>query len=100
MNNRQTFNTVKGKDFKTLGLYIPIVARVHGKSHPEFYEVQKVFEAMAEKIKKSKSQVPELDQEFKKLREITKGYIVPDDVCESYKAVYNMLSELDQAYYA
>ncbi|MFA7115408.1 MAG: iron-sulfur cluster repair di-iron protein, ric, partial [Candidatus Omnitrophota bacterium] len=27
-------------------------------------------------------------------------YTVPGDVCESYEAVYNMLSEVDQAYFA
>jgi iron-sulfur cluster repair protein YtfE (RIC family) len=99
MNNRQTFNMVKVKHFKTLEQYVPIVARVHGKSHPEFYEVQKIFDVLAKKIKDSKSQVLELDQEFEKLREITKGYTVPDDVCESYEAVYNMLAELDKAYH-
>lgn len=98
MNNKQTFNMVKEKHFKTLEQYVPIVARVHGKSHPEFFKVQKTFNALAEKIKKSK--MPKLDQEFEKLREVTKGYTVPNDVCESYEAVYNMLSELDKAYYA
>lgn len=39
-----------------------------------------------------------LDNEFKQLREITDNYTVPGDVCESYEAVYNMLSELDDAY--
>jgi len=34
------------------------------------------------------------------LRETTNNYTVPDDVCESYEAVYNMLSELDKAYHA
>ncbi len=100
MDNRQAFDLMKAKHFKTLEQYIPIVARVHGKSHPEFYEVKKIFDMMAKKIKESKPQAPDLDQEFKKLREVTSGYTVPDDVCESYEAVYNMLAELDKAYYA
>jgi len=99
MDNRQTFNMVKSKHFKTLGQYVPVVARVHGKSHPEFYEVQKTFDVLAKKIKESKPQALELDKEFQKLREITRGYTVPDDVCESYEAVYNMLAELDTAYH-
>jgi iron-sulfur cluster repair protein YtfE (RIC family) len=98
MNIGQAFNMVKEKHFKTLELYVPIVARVHGKSHPEFYEVQKIFGVLAKKIKESNSQVPGLEQEFEKLRKITKDYTVPDDVCESYEAVYNMLAELDNAY--
>lgn len=100
MSNNQTFNVVKEKHFRTLEQYIPIVARVHGKSHPEFYEVQKVFDVLAEKLKDSKSQVLALHSEFEKLREITNDYTVPDDVCESYEAVYNMLAEMDKAYHA
>lgn len=100
MDNRQTFDVVKARHFKTLEQYVPIVARVHGKSHPEFYEVQMIFDSIAKKIKESKAQELKLDEEFIKLREITKGYAVPDDVCESYEAVYNMLAELDRAYYA
>ncbi|HHW00581.1 MAG TPA: iron-sulfur cluster repair di-iron protein, ric [Clostridiaceae bacterium] len=100
MNNNQTFNSVKEKHFKTLEMFVPIVARVHGKSHPEFYEVKNIFDVLAKKLKESESQELELDQEFAKLREITKNYTVPDDVCESYEAVYNMLAELDKAYHA
>jgi hypothetical protein len=33
MANKQIFNQAKAKK------YVPIVARVHGKSHPEFHEV-------------------------------------------------------------
>lgn len=100
MDNRQTFNMVKAKHFKTLKQYVPIVARVHGKSHPEFYEVEKIFDVMAEKIMESRSQTLKLDEEFERLREVTKGYTVPVDVCESYEAVYNMLAELDEAYHS
>lgn len=100
MGNKQIFNAAKEKHLKTLEQYVPIVARVHGKSHPEFYEVKKTFDEMVKKIKESEPHELELEQEFAKLREITKGYTVPDDVCESYEAVYNMLKELDKAYHA
>ncbi len=100
MDSRQTFNMMKEKHLKTLEQYVPIVARVHGKSHPEFYEVQKIFDAISKKIKESNSQASDLNQEFIKLREVTDGYTVPDDVCESYEAVYNMLADLDKAYHA
>jgi iron-sulfur cluster repair protein YtfE (RIC family) len=46
------------------------------------------------------SNKPELNQEFAQLREITNNYTVPVDVCESYEAVYKMLSEIDKAYHA
>lgn len=98
--DNQTFNKVKTKHFQTLEQYVPIVARVHGKSHPEFYNVQKVFSAISEKTKEADSKIPELNKEFSVLRKITKDYTVPDDVCESFEAVYTMLAELDKAYYA
>ena len=100
MANKQTFNEAKAKHFKTLGQYVPIVARVHGGNHPEFHDVHKLFDALGKKIKEAGSQLPELNEEFEKLREITNNYTVPADVCESYEAVYNMLEELDKAYQA
>ncbi len=98
MKNKQTFNEAKAEHFQTLKQYVPVVARVHGKSHPEFHEVHKVFNAINAKIKASGPEIPELNEEFAKLRVITNNYTVPGDVCESYEAVYKMLAELDKAY--
>nr|WP_300006275.1 iron-sulfur cluster repair di-iron protein, ric [Tissierella sp.] len=81
-----------------LELYVPVVARVHGESHPEFHNVVKEYDKMIEKINQAGSQRPELDGEFQELRRITDNYRVPEDTCETYEAVYNMLSEMDQAY--
>jgi iron-sulfur cluster repair protein YtfE (RIC family) len=100
MANKQIFNQIKAKHFQTLKQYVPIVARVHGKTHPEFHKVHKLFDAISTKINESGLDVPELNEEFAALREITNNYTVPDDVCESYEAVYNMLAELDKAYQA
>ena len=41
-----------------------------------------------------------LEREFTSLRDITDNYTVPADVCETYEAVYNMLAELDAAYFS
>lgn len=92
------FNQIKEKNIETLELYVPIVARVHGEAHPEFHSVHRLFDAMNVKMKEAGSDKPELDQEFKELRKVTDKYRVPADTCESYEAVYNMLSELDEAY--
>lgn len=100
MFKQLTFNQAKEKNFKTLGQYVPIVARVHGGTHPEFHEVRKLFEAIIKKTNEAGEERPELSEEFTNLREITNNYTVPDDVCESYEAVYDMLSEVDKAYYA
>ncbi|NLY70639.1 MAG: iron-sulfur cluster repair di-iron protein, ric [Clostridiales bacterium] len=94
------FNKVKDKYLKILEQYVPIVARVHGGTHPEFLEVRKLFDSMNEKIIEAGSEKPKIDDEFKKLRKVTNNYTVPCDTCESYEAVYKMLAELDEAYRA
>ncbi|WP_031516543.1 hypothetical protein [Desulfofalx alkaliphila] len=94
------FNDVKERHFNKLEQYVPVVARVHGGSHPEFHEVRALFEAISKKIKGAGSERPELNEEFAKLREITNNYTVPADVCETYEGVYKMLAELDKAYQA
>ncbi len=99
MSKQLTFNEVKGTHFKTLSQYVPIVDRVHGAHHPEFHKVRSLFEEINEKTKKAGTNKPELNEEFKNLREITNNYTVPGDVCESYEAVYNMLEEIDKAYH-
>lgn len=99
MRKQETFQEAKDLYLKTLDQYVPVVARVHGGTHPEFHQVHKVFDTMNEKIKDAGTNTPELDGEFSKLREITSNYKVPSDVCESYEAVYTMLAKLDKAYY-
>lgn len=88
---------INQKTLKLLAQYIPIVARVHGGSHPEFHEVHRIYDQIKEKIRNNKK--PDLTKEFSDLREITDNYKVPSDVCESYEAVYHMLAELDIAYH-
>ena len=100
ITNELAFSKSSNKHLKTLKQYVPVVARVHGGTHPEFHEVRKLFDAIYEKTKKSSSVKPELADEFAQLREMTNHYTVPNDVCESYEAVYNLLAELDEAYHA
>jgi len=92
------FYEVKEKNLKKLEQFVPIVAKVHGGTHPEFHEVHKLFDEINAKIKEAGSEKPDLDEELKRLREITRNFSVPDDVCETYEAVYHMLAELDEAY--
>jgi len=99
MSTKLTFNQTKDKHIEVLEQYVPIVSRVHGGSHPEFYEVRKLFNAIRAEIKEAGANKAKLNDEFAKLREITNDYTVPGDVCESYEAVYNMLAELDKAYH-
>lgn len=87
------------KHIPTLEKFVPVVDRVHGNHHPEFHYVRKLFDTIKEKVKEAKGEKPRLSEEFARLREITCNYTVPGDVCESYEAVYKMLSELDEAYH-
>ena len=93
------FNKANEINLKRLEQYVPVVDRVHGTNHPEFHDVRDLFEVIYQKAKKAGAGKLELANEFNRLREITNNYSVPDDVCESYEAVYNMLSELDKAYH-
>ncbi len=94
----QSFNEALKTQIPALEKFVPIVERVHGEHHPEFYDVRKVFNTVLEKIKEAGTDRPELKEEFTKLREITNNYKVPDDVCETYEAVYKMLHVVDNAY--
>lgn len=98
MSQQSSIEQFKETHFKTLELYVPIVARVHGGSHPEFHEVHGVYDELVRKIKDTSLEQADLTAEFLRLREITGNYTVPGDVCESYEAVYKMLAELDKAY--
>lgn len=88
------FNEVKAEYWDKLKMYVPIVDRVHGNSHPEFHEVKRVFDTLSDKL----SRDDDVTSEFEELRGITSDYTVPSDTCESYEAVYHMLRDLDQAY--
>lgn len=92
-NNK--FLQAKDTYLERLTMFVPIVDKVHGKHHPEFHDVRRVFETMKDKIEKEDFI---LDNEFKELKTITNNYEVPNDVCESYEAVYHMLENLNNAY--
>ncbi len=98
MAKEKIFNKEEQQLIKTLRQFVPVVDRVHGGTHPEFHEVKRLFEAIDEKVKSNASEKYQLTEEFAKLSEVTSNYTVPNDVCESYEAVYVMLAELDEAY--
>ena len=95
-----TFKETANHYFEKLDLYTAAITRVHGKNHPEAFEVRDLFDAVKEKTEEAGPLQPDLEAEFTQLRVITDNYTIPEDVCETYAAVYNMLSETDQAYHA
>ncbi|HHU79464.1 MAG TPA: iron-sulfur cluster repair di-iron protein, ric [Clostridiales bacterium] len=94
------YNEAKKRNLERLEMFVPIVDRVHGEHHPEFHEVRRLFDLINKKIREAGTNKPELGDEFRQLREVTDNYTVPDDVCESYEAVYMMLADLDEAYHS
>ncbi len=92
------FNELKEKYLERLEMYVPVVERVHGGEHPEFFEVRKLFDQIKVKLEDAGSQLAELETEFAGLQKITNNYSIPQGVCETYEAVYEMLAELNQAY--
>ncbi|MGO1470692.1 MAG: hypothetical protein ACTHW2_11770 [Tissierella sp.] len=98
MQEKLTFERAKEKHLQRLEQYVPIVARVHGGTHPEFHKVHKLFDEINREIKEAGSNKTNLSEEFIELRKVTNNYTVPEDVCESYEAVYNMLNDMDKAY--
>lgn len=95
MSYNKQFTQLLAEARKTLDQFVPIVARVHGPTHAEFYEVEKLYQALITK----QAENTELQTEFTMLREVTSDYQVPTDVCESYATVYHLLADLDQAYH-
>ena len=94
------FNQAVKKHFTKLKFFTIAITRAHGDNHPEVFEVRKLFKAINKKIKKSKADKPNLDEEFIQLRKVTDNYLIPDDACEAYKSTYQMLEEVDKAYQA
>ncbi|MFA5693012.1 MAG: iron-sulfur cluster repair di-iron protein, ric [Acholeplasmataceae bacterium] len=80
---------------KQLDLFVPIVNKVHGKNHPEFNEVKNNYDVINNKLNTNNFN---LENEFTNLRKITSNYKIPNDVCESYEAVYLMLEKLDGSF--
>lgn len=94
-----TFDEVVAQHFEKLDLFTTAITRAHGKSHPEAFEVRELFETIDKKVNEAGTDKPNLDAEFSQLRTVTDHYTIPEDVCETYASVYNMLSEADKAYH-
>lgn len=95
MRENTAFNQAFEKYFKTLQQYVPVVERVHGGHHPEFFDVRAEYNKLVEKVQENNF---DLSEEFKRLDIITDSYKVPGDVCETYEAVFVMLKELSDSY--
>ena len=95
---KTNFNEIRESEFQKLEFILPVVKRVHGNSHPEIFEVGKVFDEINSKTAEADKGTLLLNNEFEQLRNITNNYTVPSGACESYSAVYKSLKKVDNAY--
>lgn len=98
--SKLTFKETNKIYLKRLAQFVPIVDRVHGANHPEFHQVRSIFEKLLEKVKNTGVNNLDLTEEFSELRNVTSNYTIPNDVCETFEAVYNMLEEIDKSYHS
>lgn len=73
---------------KTLNKILPVVERVHGEHHPELHQVAALYNELKE--------APSAEV-FRRLRETTGNYAVPEDACPTYANAYRLLESLDKA---
>jgi len=98
-NHNKNFYETMHKYNNKLNMYSKALTKVHGGTHPEVFDVRHLFERIDTELKRSNQKDLNLDIEFESLREVTNNYTIPEDACEAFKGVYQMLSEADQAYY-
>ena len=98
MTDTSKFQQIAKELLPVLVQYVPVVDRVHGDHHPEFHDVRRLYDSIYQKINNDYTKKPDLHEEFSQLQKITKDYAIPDDVCETYEAVYIMLEQLSTAY--
>ena len=74
---------------KNLNKILPVVERVHSDHHPELHQVAALYAELKQNPRR---------EVFDKLRDVTNNYALPEDACQAYTKVYNMLEELDKAF--
>src|SRR5690625_3378946 len=98
-NLNKNFYETMDKYYNKLNMYSKALTKVHGGTHPEVFEVRHLFERIDTELKESNQEDLNIDIEFESLREVTNNYTVPEDACEAFQGVDQMLSEADEAYY-
>lgn len=78
-----------------MNLFTKAILRAHGQHHPEVEEVREIYQVLQIKSMREDS---DLDSEFNRLRCITHGYRIPEDVCPTFEAVYKFLEEAEEMY--
>lgn len=79
-----------------LDVYTGAIAKVHCFLHPEVLEVRSLYEALMLGVKQNDTVA--VEQSFARLSALTNAYAIPDDVCETFTAVYQDLAEADRKF--
>lgn len=113
------------KALPEIGELLDTLVRVHGRNHRELYEMNQLFGRLRTDLeyhllKEETLLFPELEQAYehydevvrltdeiiseheaageilRKLREVSKDYMLPEDACNTYRKAFAMLEELEQ----
>lgn len=76
-----------------LDLYTKAITKAHGQHHPEVFKVRAIYKDIQNKINHNQY---DLTNEFSQLRITTNDYFIPNDVCGTFKATYEMLKAFDE----
>jgi iron-sulfur cluster repair protein YtfE (RIC family) len=76
-----------------LDLYTKAITKAHGQHHPEVFKVRAIYKDIQNKMNHNQY---DLTNEFSQLRIITNDYFIPNDVCGTFKATYEMLKAFDE----
>ena len=76
-----------------LDLYTKAITKAHGQHHPEVFKVRAIYKEIQNKINHNQY---DLTNEFSQLRIITNDYSIPNYVCGTFKATYEMLKAFDE----
>ena len=76
-----------------LDIYTKTITKAQGQHHPEGFQVRAIYKEIQNKINHNQY---DLTNEFSQLRIITNDYFIPNDVCGTFKATYEMLKAFDE----
>lgn len=93
MNELKSF---MNENAKKMELYTKAITKVHGKSHPEVFEVRELYQDIMEGVNGDSVDEARVNDGFAKLVQVTDNYTVPSDGCETFAAVYENLNEANQ----
>lgn len=79
-----------GQALATAAELAPIIERVHGEHHHELTRVRELTEQIV-----AAGADADIRPLFAELRSVTRGYAIPDDVCETFEAAYAALEEAE-----